>query len=473
MQSQSDYPDPDNYSGRELNIVGLDINKDFKKPNNEKGGDGVKDTPPGCLSDASKAEQFPSAATIAGCLDNDPNTPCVNGCSDNDPSTPCLPGCVFNPSNCTLTGDYHDYNMDLVTDPNNIRVKNFMSYTDQCRSEFTAGQVARADTYMAAILQYYYKPSQCGTLDDRVEIVGSNTGFGRASLEITPTSAPTEFTRALTARNGGASEIGNFHGKLTNNTPQPQVKANVKFMGSNSDFGYSSDDWIYGVSTFDLVAMSKHILNQQLLDGYGQLASDINHNGQVTTFDIVELRKLILGIYKTFPAYTQPWRFVPERVTLLENGNLQEDFNNKPDINGMWDNPFNTTVDQVSVIGAPYTEPTFPFNMKTGNGRNGFDAIKIGNANGDYSGLPGVQVDECPGDVAIVMPTGHVNAGETIELQLNGYGVQNIGAFQLGFSVSPADFQFLESSSSILPEISSEPSIGGLSEGNPNLKWFG
>ena len=65
-----------------------------------------------------------------------------------------------------------------------------------------------------------------------------------------------------------------------------------------------------GVSTFDLVKMSKHVLNvAPFTTGYEFVAADINHNGQVTTFDIVELRKLILGIYNDFPA-NNSWRFV-------------------------------------------------------------------------------------------------------------------------------------------------------------------
>ncbi len=65
-----------------------------------------------------------------------------------------------------------------------------------------------------------------------------------------------------------------------------------------------------GVSTFDLVRMSKHVLNvQPFTTGYQYLAADINNNGQVTTFDIVELRKLILGIYTDFPQ-NDSWRFI-------------------------------------------------------------------------------------------------------------------------------------------------------------------
>ncbi len=69
-------------------------------------------------------------------------------------------------------------------------------------------------------------------------------------------------------------------------------------------------DPLNGVSTFDQVAISKHVLNVVPFTSiYKMIASDINFNNQVTTFDIVELRKLILGQYSGFDTNTS-WRFV-------------------------------------------------------------------------------------------------------------------------------------------------------------------
>ena len=71
-----------------------------------------------------------------------------------------------------------------------------------------------------------------------------------------------------------------------------------------------NDDPLNGVSTFDLLQTSKHILNlQPFQNAYQRLASDVNASNSVTTFDVVETRKLILGIYDTFPN-VQSWRFV-------------------------------------------------------------------------------------------------------------------------------------------------------------------
>lgn len=73
-----------------------------------------------------------------------------------------------------------------------------------------------------------------------------------------------------------------------------------------------------GVSTFDLVLISKHILNLETLDSpYKMIAADANRSGSITTFDVVEIRKLILGIYTEFPANTS-WRFVDEEFDFAD-----------------------------------------------------------------------------------------------------------------------------------------------------------
>jgi len=66
-----------------------------------------------------------------------------------------------------------------------------------------------------------------------------------------------------------------------------------------------------GVSSYDLVLMSKHILGIELLDSpYKIIAADVNLSETVTVFDLEETRKLILGIYTEFPLATS-WQFVP------------------------------------------------------------------------------------------------------------------------------------------------------------------
>lgn len=70
------------------------------------------------------------------------------------------------------------------------------------------------------------------------------------------------------------------------------------------------DNPLNGVTTYDLVLISKHILGTEPLDSpYKMISADANKSGSITSFDIVELRKLILGIYDELPNNTS-WRFV-------------------------------------------------------------------------------------------------------------------------------------------------------------------
>lgn len=71
-----------------------------------------------------------------------------------------------------------------------------------------------------------------------------------------------------------------------------------------------SDNPLNGVSTLDIVMIQRHILGLQKLDSpYKVIAADVNNSEVVTAIDLIELRKLILGIYDKFPA-NESWRFV-------------------------------------------------------------------------------------------------------------------------------------------------------------------
>ncbi len=84
--------------------------------------------------------------------------------------------------------------------------------------------------------------------------------------------------------------------------------------------GYSIDpqkttDVMNGVSTLDLVLIQKHILDMQLITSpYKLIAADINKSGNISATDLIELRKMILGIYDQFPS-NDPYLFVPAAYT--------------------------------------------------------------------------------------------------------------------------------------------------------------
>ncbi len=88
-----------------------------------------------------------------------------------------------------------------------------------------------------------------------------------------------------------------------------------------------NDDVVNGVSTSDIVLITKHILGQQTFTSpYQWIAADINKNGKVTTGDVVELRKLILGTNTIF-TNNNSWRFVDNSFTFKNvNDPLSEVF---------------------------------------------------------------------------------------------------------------------------------------------------
>ncbi len=76
-----------------------------------------------------------------------------------------------------------------------------------------------------------------------------------------------------------------------------------------------TDNFINGVSTFDLVLLSKHILGIEALNSpYKMIAADANKSNTLTTYDIVQLRKVVLGV-DTAVAGNTSWRFVPSNFT--------------------------------------------------------------------------------------------------------------------------------------------------------------
>lgn len=71
-----------------------------------------------------------------------------------------------------------------------------------------------------------------------------------------------------------------------------------------------NNDYRNGVSTLDLVNIQKHLLGLKSLESpYKMIAADANDSKSITAIDLIELRKLILGIYSELPNNSS-WRFV-------------------------------------------------------------------------------------------------------------------------------------------------------------------
>ncbi|MEM1214319.1 MAG: cohesin domain-containing protein [Bacteroidota bacterium] len=118
---------------------------------------------------------------------------------------------------------------------------------------------------------------------------------------------------------------------------------------------YSQEDYLNGVSTFDIIYITKHILGVDPLDSpYQIIAADVNHSNSVTTLDLIHLRKVILNISSAFPNNTS-WRFI-------DAGHLFANTNNP------WATPFAETLEISALNDTPQNAD--------------FIAVKIGDVNG-------------------------------------------------------------------------------------------
>lgn len=158
-----------------------------------------------------------------------------------------------------------------------------------------------------------------------------------------------------------------------------------------------------GISTFDLFLITKHILAEDTLDSpYKIIAADVNNSGSVTNFDVVKLRKIILGIDTTF-ADVPSWRFIPE------------DF--------VFPNPFNPFI------------TTFPESKEVSiiddvTGVN-FIGVKMGDVNNSVEQGMLLSVDERNRDnFYINMPDLFLEKGMEYRIELSSNDLQELLGFQ-------------------------------------------
>ncbi len=98
-------------------------------------------------------------------------------------------------------------------------------------------------------------------------------------------------------------------------TTHTAVNGKYGFSQLEESYDYSvapllDTNYVNGVSTIDLIIITKHILGVAPLDSpYKLIAADVNNSKNISTLDLIQMRKLILGIDIVFANNTS-WRFV-------------------------------------------------------------------------------------------------------------------------------------------------------------------
>jgi len=156
----------------------------------------------------------------------------------------------------------------------------------------------------------------------KLDIVGkirTHDGKSIENVEVVATSTSPEFPKIDYTDDNGLYAF-NDSPALYNYTLTPEL----------------DNDYLNGVTTLDILLMQKHVLGTQVFDTpYKFIAADINSDQTVSAIDLVELRKLILGIYPEFPA-NKSWRFVDENQVL--NPTQPWPFNELVNVNSLMQN---------------------------------------------------------------------------------------------------------------------------------------
>jgi hypothetical protein len=132
-----------------------------------------------------------------------------------------------------------------------------------------------------------------GLQDADIQVVGSHPAI------------PTGISKNAVSNNAGHYEINNALPILSNFTITP-----VK-----------DDNYTNGVDVIDVLKIQRHILGQEPLSSpYRMISADVNNSGSITSNDIVELRKLILGAYTELPNVAS-YRFVDAKYVFPNPNN--------------------------------------------------------------------------------------------------------------------------------------------------------
>lgn len=202
--------------------------------------------------------------------------------------------------------------------------------------------------------------------------------------------------------------IGTNSGNTLSNDEGEYAFTNVSEGGSYEVIPILNTSPLNGVSTLDLVLISRHILGvQPLSTPYQIIAADVNHSNSVTVFDMLDIRRVILGQEPTF-SNNNSWRFVRSDYVFPQPSNpWLEAFEESYTINSL---------------------------VSPGVDNADFKGIKIGDVNGDADTGGNFQATEQRQSWSIRIQEQHFKAGEVIEVPFTAEHPKGLLGFQ--FSIT-------------------------------------
>jgi hypothetical protein len=183
--------------------------------------------------------------------------------------------------------------------------------------------------------------------------------------------------------------------------------------------------FLNGVSTYDLILISKHILgNQPLNTPYKLIAADVNNSKSITTLDMIQLRKLILNIEPSFPS-NQSWRFVDASYTFPNPSN-----------------PWVASFPEVKNV-----------NDLTGSLSANFVAIKVGDVNGNaIANSAQGSVRNLTANLGIEVPDMNMVAGNEYKVDFTAADLNGVEGFQFTLNLDKKGLELVDIVSGIAGE---------------------
>ncbi|HHM21544.1 MAG TPA: HYR domain-containing protein [Bacteroidetes bacterium] len=183
-----------------------------------------------------------------------------------------------------------------------------------------------------------------------------------------------------------------------------------------------------GVTTYDIVLIRKHILGVQALGSpYKLIAADVNKSGSVTTYDMVILQKNILHVDEEFPN-NRSWRFVDKDYIFPDETNpFEEDF---PEVYNI--NNFQGNMNEVDFI-----------------------AVKVGDVNGSAvpNMLAGGAQDRGRELLTFKAAVGSLLEGQEYRLEITSDNFDHIIGFQFTLDFDPAVLEYIRVEKGELPSL--------------------
>ncbi|HMO40540.1 MAG TPA: T9SS type A sorting domain-containing protein, partial [Saprospiraceae bacterium] len=227
---------------------------------------------------------------------------------------------------------------------------------------------------------------------------------------------------------GGGAGAGSIAGLITTENRESVEGVSVQLSGQASQVNMTNVQGVYrflslleghdysitpvkdngylnGVSTFDLVLISKHILGvEPITSPYKLIAADVNNSRNISILDLIALRKLILSVDTEFTNNTS-WRFVDASY-------------NFPNPTNPWSQAFPEVKNINDLVGE----------FANAN----FIAIKIGDIDGNarLTSIAGTEVRNIAGDFNFQVADAQLVSGNEYTVDFRAADVASILGYQ-------------------------------------------